>query len=145
MHGLKVMQCQSPLNGSSALFHLFSIFVYLNWKEEELWMAKAFGLSLLKSSSLFEELEECWFGIPLVIPIPATHTSILLTALSRYPLLFCASRESKRLSALTSSLPGISGHRLRENTGLLKVLVFLLSRNWDGLLYYYLLSKCCNL
>lgn len=86
-------------------------------------MAKALGLSPLKSSSFAGSGEMLiWDTTCPSRPCSkaATPTSVLLTALSGTPLVFCASLEPKRLSAPADSLSGISGgQRLRENnTGL---------------------------
>lgn len=97
-------------------------------------MVKALGLSPSKSSSLAGTGEMLiWDTTRPSRPCSkaATRTSVLLTALSRNPLVSCASLEPKRLSALTNPLPGISGSQRRRehNTGLLKVLASLLNRS----------------
>ena len=97
-------------------------------------MAKALGLSPLNRSS-FAGATEMLLWDTMCPSRPggkaATRISLLLTALSSSPLVFCASLESKGLSAPANSLPGISGdQRLRENnTVLLQVLDALLNRN----------------
>lgn len=96
-------------------------------------MLKALDLSLFKSSSLAGTREKLIWHItcPCSCSRAAACTSELLTALPGNPLIFCQSLKSKRLSALTTCLPGIAGgQRLRENnTGVLRVIASLLNRH----------------
>lgn len=72
-------------------------------------MVKALGLSSSQSSFLAGTGEMLiWDTMRPSRPCSkaAAHTSVLLTALSRNPLVSCASLESKRVSAPTNTLPG---------------------------------------